>query len=446
LFGHKGDDSIDVTLGDENDTVGIRADGLSVANQNFRLNALQIEDTSITAGEGYDVVSIADSSGHDVLTGEDTADGYSATLTRDDSQSTATGFDLAFIKSTGGDDSAQIVGTAQDDLYISRGTQNILRVNGTNFVFNNFATVEVDGGGGQDSANLNDTAGADRFELSPRSGSISNALVNVSIDDFSRINAISRSGIDSVVLTDSIGSDSFDYRNNRGVLQGDGYLLYASGFDNVEAISVGGDDVALIHDTTGNDTFYSTAGDVRLDSDTASVSTKDFKVVDVVANQGGFDRAIVRGTDGADVVHADTSSVELLNSNGQANSFSGLDNVELDLGSGFDMAFLTGSEDRETLDGSYDEVEFETTLQLLHLTAAERTEFDGNGGGDSVELEDLDVLESIGDKATAYMNDRSISVEDIAVLAARSVDDAIADYSIEAVDYLYQLRGKWAQK
>ena len=65
---------------------------------------------------------------------------------------------------------------------------------------------------------------------------------------------------------------------------------------------------------------------------------------------------------------------------------------------------------------------------------------------DEVELNDLDLLESIGDQATAYMGDRSITAEDFAVLEARSVDDAIADYSLEAVDYLYLLRGKWAEK
>ena len=314
VFGHKGNDSVSVELGAENDTASIHAEGLSVVNQNFKINAYEFQSNSIVAGGGYDVVSLIDSAGHDVLTGQDSENGYSATLTRSGSQSTVAGFDLTYVASTGGNDSAQIVGTKNDDIYISRGEKNFLRVDGTNFVFNNFADVNVDGGGGEDIANLNDTSGNDQFVLSPRSGSIASDIVSVQVDDFARINAFSVSGSDSVSLRDSAGDDVFDYRNDRGLLTGENYTLLARGFASVEAVSTGGNDTANIYDTAGNDQLFSDAGDATLVSSNSTVSATDFKAVNIIANRGGFDRATVVGTDGADVAHANLNSVQLDNS------------------------------------------------------------------------------------------------------------------------------------
>ena len=235
----------------------------------------------------------------------------------------------------------------------------------------------------------------------------------------------------------------FDHRNGINVLYGQGYQLYARGFDSVEAVSTGGSDIAQIFDTAGDDVFYSNGGDAELVSNTGSVAAKDFKIVNLVANRGGHDRAIVTGTNGADVLRANDDRVRIINSNGQINNIRGADHITVDLGQGVDRAVLTGSQGRDTLSGSYDEIELETTLRMLQLINTENTTFDGNGGDDVVELEDLDLLESLGDQARAFMNDRSITVEDFAILEARSVDNAIAEYSLEAVDYLYALRGQW---
>ena len=89
------------------------------------------------------------------------------------------------------------------------------------------------------------------------------------------------------------------------------------------------------------------------------------------------------------------------------------------------------------LSGGFDEAEFETTLQLLQLTNAEHT----NADGDNLD-ENLDLLGTLGDQAKTYLSDHANTEEDFAVLEARSVDDAIADYSVESIDYLYTLRGQ----
>lgn len=451
VIGRGGDDSISVTLGSENDTASTHADGLHTINDKFGISASGFATVSLTGGGGHDVVSVADSQGRDLLTGRDTAQGYSATLSNENYSSTVTDFDLAFVKSTGGADAANIVGTTGSDMFVSRGYHNFINVEGTYLVFNHFTNVDVDGGGGEDLANLNDGVGSQHYVLSPKAGTLYSANSTVSINEFSRINAFSTKGQDTIELRDSLSStsnnvDIFDHRNGINILYGESYLLYASGFDSVEAISTGGADIAQIFDTTGNDVFYSNAGDAEMVSDAGTVAAKDFKVVNLVANRGGHDRAVVTGTDGADVVRANQNGVRIINSNGQTNRIKGADVVDVDMGGGVDLAFLTGSEGRDTLTGSYDNVEFETTLQMLRMTNVEHTHFDGNGGGDEVNLDDLDLLESIGDQAKAYLQDRTISAEDFAIMEARSVDQAIADYSIEAVDYLYILRGKWAKK
>ena len=451
VLGQSGNDSISVQLGSENDTANTHANGLSTINEKFGISASGFQTVNLSSGGGYDVVSITDSQGSDSLTGRDTAQGYSATLTNGNYRSTVTDFDLAFVGSTGGADSADIVGTTADDVFISRGHHNVLRVDGTNLVFNHFTNVDVDGGGGQDRANLNDSAGNERYVLAHKSGTLFSANSTVSVNDFSRINAFATRGHDTVELRDSANANSnsrdiFDSRDGRNVLYGEGYLLYAGGFDNVEVISTGGDDIAQIFDTAGNDVLYSSGGDGELVSAEGSVAAKDFKVVNLIANRGGHDRAIITGTDGNDAVHANESAVRVVNSNGQTNRVRGADVVDIDLGRGVDLAFLTGTEGDDTLTGDYDSVELETTLQLLRMTNVEHTEFDGNGGNDEVDLDDLDLLESFGDQAKAYLEDRTITVEDFAILEARSVDSAIADYSIEAVDYLYLLRGQWAKK
>ena len=446
VLGRGGDDSITVDLGTENDTVSTHANGLNAVNDKFRISASGFSTVDVSGGGGHDVVSLADSRGQDRLTGRSTAEGYSATLTNGNYRSTVTGFDLAFIASTGGGDTADVVGTSGNDVFVSRGFHNALRVAGTNLVFNHFAEVSVDGGGGEDRANLNDSAGNQHYVLTPRAGTIFSANSTVSVNDFARVNAFATSGNDTVELRDSIRSSSnnddiFDSRDGVNVLYGDGYQLYASGFDNVEAVSTGGSDIAQIFDTAGNDLLYSRGGDAELVSGNQTVAAKDFRVVNLVANRGGFDRAFVTGSSDTDVVRSN-NTVRVVNSEGQTNRIRNAESVNVNLSQVVAQSISTQSLD--SLAESFDEAEFETTLQMLQLTNAENA--NETGGQDADDLEDLDLLESLGDQAKSYMGDGTLSAEDKAVMEARSVDDAIADYSLEAIDYLYALRGQSGKK
>jgi hypothetical protein len=320
---------------------------------------------------------------------------------------------------------------------------------GSTLLFDHFDSVSADGGGGHDTANLNDSGGNDHYVLAPTTGSISNNDYTVNVGGFERINAFSKTGLDTVDTFDSDGNDVFFYRDQIGVLSGDGYLNYTQGFAQVQAYSSGGDDVARIFDTAGNDQFTIDASHAELNSRGLQVSASRFRTSTVIANQGGVDQALIQGTEGADLAHVGEDSIRVELSNGRVNQVFGAERVQLDMLSGHDVAMITGTGDRDVLKARYDEVEFETTLQMLRMTNLERTEFDGNGGADEVifdEVGELDLLESLGDQATIYLRDHSVKVEDFAFLEARTVDNAIADYDLEAVDYLYMLRGQWTRR
>ena len=179
------------------------------------------------------------------------------------------------------------------------------------------------------------------------------------------------------------------------------------------------------------------------------MSTEGFKQVNLIARNGGYDQAILNGTDREDVVLADVDSSRMKMSNGQTTRVVGVEDTQIDMGGGIDLAFIAGSEGNETLDASYSQVELETTLQLLRITNVEHTHFEGNGGTDTVNIDEvgeLDLIKSLGDEAVAYLQDHTVTAKEFANLEASTVDNAIANYDLEKVDFEYILSGKWLKK
>ena len=445
VIGHDGDDTVNANLGSENDRVSTRSNGFSVANNQYKLNAHGIQNVVVNAGSGHDTVVMADSAGSDKLTTNVERGSLWASLAGQQFRSKTTGFEVVYIGSNG-NDIAELHGTSGDDVFVSRSERNMLVTDGTTIMFDGFDSISVDGGGGNDQANLNDSLNDDQFTVSPSHATVSNGDYEVTVDGFEVINAYSNHGTDSIQMIDSMSNDEFVHRSELSSLTGERYWNFAHGFASVKAISVGGWDTAKIFDSAGDDVFRGEGGNVEMIASEQNVSVENFKVVNLVANQGGFDRAILSGTDGNDIARARESNTRVLMSTGQTVNVDGVQSTELDLLAGLDVAFMTGTDGREVLNASYDEVEFETTLQLLRMTNVEHSNFDGNGGDDEVSLGDLDLLESLGEKATAYLKDHSVVAEEFAILEARSVDSAIAEYDLEAVDYLYMLRGQWAKK
>ncbi|MFT7630527.1 MAG: subtilisin family serine protease [Mariniblastus sp.] len=450
VIGHAGNDSIELQLGSENDRVNTRTNGFSAANSKFSFNAFSFETASVDGGGGNDLVSMIGSARNDsVVSGMENGK-YTTRLTTGQTTASATGFELVHIVQTQGSNAASFTGTQGNDLFVSRGERSWLKMDiGTTLIVDGYDSIHVKGGGGTDYANLFDSAGNDRFVLSPRAASLTTGSYEIVIGNISRINAFSTSGHDSVTFNDSSGDDIFNHRAGLSILNGNRFTSLASGFADVHVNSTGGNDFAQIYDTSGNDLFYSDAGDTEMVATNLNVATKGFKQVNLIANHGGQDRAFLNGTHQADVVIADGNTTRMKMSNGQTTRVVGMDETTLDLRQGLDLAFLTGTEGNDRLDASYSQVELETTLQLLRMTNVTHTHFDGNGGIDEVNLHEvgeLDLIESLGDQAVAFLNDHTVNVNNFDSLAAETVDGALAEYDLERVDFQYLLRGNWQRK
>jgi hypothetical protein len=405
---------------------------------------------SVDGGGGNDLVSMIGSAGNDRVESGMINGSYTTELSGGNFSSKASGFELVHVVATQGSNSATINGTQGNDLFVSRGERSWLKQdNGTLVMVDGYDSVAFNGAGGTDYANLYDSVGNDQFVLNPNSATLTTDSYQISVNQIDRVNAFSTSGSDSVTFNDSAGDDIFDHRDGLSVLNGAGYTSLADGFANVNVVSRGGNDIAQVFDTAGNDTFIGNQGDTEMHADGLVVKTEGFKHVNLIARNGGHDRAVLNGTDREDVVLADVDSTRLTMSNGQSNRVVGMEETEVDMGGGLDLAFLSGSEGQETLNAGYSEVELETTLQLLRMTNVEHTHFEGNGGGDQVNFEEfgeLDLLESIGDEAVAYLKDHTVNVKEIANIEANTVDDAIASYDLDKIDFDYILRGDWLKK
>ena len=450
VVGHQSNDSIDLQLGNQNDRVNTRTEGVSAANNQFVFNAFGFSSVSVDGGGGQDQVSMIGSAATDSVVAGMQNGSYTTELSGSNFSSKASGFELVHVVGTQGSNAATINGTQGNDLFVSRGERSWLKqANGTLVMVDGYDSVAFNGGGGNDYANLYDSVGNDQFVLDPNSATLTTDSYQISINDVQRVNAFSTSGSDSVTFNDSAGKDTFDHRNGLSVLNGNGYTSLAKGFANVHVVSQGGNDIAQVFDTAGDDTFYGNQGDTEMHADGLWVSTEGFKHVNLIARNGGHDRAVLTGTDREDVVLADVDSARLTMSNGQSNRVVGMEETQVDMGGGIDLAFITGSEGQERLEAGYSEVELETTLQLLRMTNVEHTHFEGNGGGDQVSFEEfgeLDLLESLGDEAVAYLKDHTVHVKEIANIEANTVDDAIASYDLQKVDFDYILSGDWLKK
>ncbi len=444
VVGGAGSDELSVKLGQTDDSVVLTNGSLYVSNELYNVASREFASIQVTNGGGESMLSLLDTAGNDVVA-VNAAD-MTASITSGNFTGTGEGFEEVYTFSTGGHDRLIFTGSQEADTFVSNDSRNMIRNDTLTAVADNFSEIQFVGNGGADHANLYGTAGRDYFDLSPREATVRTGSSTLNIEDIGRLNVFSSDGLDQLRMYDSAGDDVYVSSGDVRTMQGDGYLNFAWNIADTHAFSSGGYDVAQITDTAGNDHLTADGGDVTFVTRDGITRTHDFDRVNVISRNGGYDTAKITGTAGTDTVYATDNSVTASFANGQVNRAVGFDRVNFDGAGGADHATLAGGSGNESLTVSKDEIEFKSTLQMLQMVNVEHTNFEGNGGVDEVvfsEFESMDLLSSLGSKATAYLRDRTVSASDFDILEAETVDDAIAQYDLETADFLYLLRGNW---
>jgi hypothetical protein len=446
VTGGSGKDQLSVNLGQSDDSVVITDGSLYVSNHLFSFGSRGFESVNVSSGGGNDMLTLLDTAGDDAV--EVNAENMTASIATGQFVGTGQGFEEVYTFSTGGNDSLSFIGSHDADTFVSNDSRNMLRNANLRAVGDDFAEIRFIGNGGNDHANLYGTAGRDTFQLSPREATVTTDSSTLNIEDIGRMNVFSYDGLDRLEMYDSTGDDLYVSSGDTRTMQGDGYLNFAWNIADTHAFASGGYDVAQIQDTSGDDHLSANEGDVTFTTQDGVTQTRNFDRVNVISSNGGYDTAMISGTDGTDTLYATEDSVTAGLSNGQINRAVGFDYVQFDGGAGIDHTTLAGGSGNEKLTVSKEAVELKSTMQMLRMVNSEHTSFEGNGGVDEVvfaEFESLDLLESLGDRATAYLRDRTVSVSDFDILEAETVDDALAKYDLDTADFLYMLRGNWTE-
>jgi hypothetical protein len=84
-----------------------------------------------------------------------------------------------------------------------------------------------------------------------------------------------------------------------------------------------------------------------------------------------------------------------------------------------------GSAQSESLRVQRAQTEFNTTQQNVIVKNARESTFIGGGGNDQAILEELNLLEGLGSRAVAYLENHRVTAENMSFLEARSVDRSI---------------------
>ena len=444
VVGGEGEDQLTLNLGQTDDTVVVSDGSLYVTNAAFSFGSREFASVNVTNGGGDSMLTLIDTAGDDSVV-VNAAD-MTASITSGNFVGTGQGFEEVFTFSTGGNDSLLFVGSEGDDAFVSNDSRNMLRNDSLRAVADDFSEIQFVGNGGADYANLYGTAGRDYFDLSPGEALVQTDSSTLNVENVGRLSIFSYDGLDQLNMYDSAGDDLYVSSGDVSTMQGDGYSNFAWNISDTHVFASGGYDVAQIKDTAGNDQLIANEGDVTFITKDRTTQVNDFDRVNAISSNGGYDTASITGTDGSDNLYATDNAVTVTLADGQVNRAVGFNEVQFDGGLGTDTATLAGGSGDETLKVSKDDIEFKSTVQMLQMVNVQNTEFAGNGGVDEVvfsEFESMDLLEALGDKATAYLRDRTVSATDFDVLEAETVDDALAQYDLETADFLYLLRGEW---
>jgi hypothetical protein len=440
IDGDTGADSMLLWLGSQNDVVTSRTDGLSVSNSGFSLIASRISYSFVDAGTGSNSIVMNESSGADRFV----AGVYSSELSGIGFTTTANNFQSVKAVSSGGEDQAEFSGTVNQEHFEVNGSSSSMTSGQVRVVAEKFALNRMDGAGGHDLATLTEAAGDRHINIRYQFAAIHGVDRSVGIAGVAKVNVIGQEGAASLKFFDSFENDIMVVDNGAASMKsGSLFRADTTGFRNIHLESQSGQDSVQLYDTPGNDTFLSFGHRTELRSANLNVVTTGAAIVLMTSKWGGSDTAIITGTQGNDWLAVEQQNVSLHDSLGRSRVAQGVSEVSLNLGGGYDEANYRGSTQAEALRVDRSKTEFQTARQNFRVTNAEKTNFAGSGGNDRVVLNELNLLQGLGNRAIAYLDQHQVTVEDFANLEAGSVDTAMAEYDLDLVDFQYLLRGNW---
>ena len=442
--GQAGDDAVEVNLSGTDDQVQIRQNRLEVRNEQFTLRAREIENVDVDNGGGDDSIFIAGSQFDDVVK----ASGRSIMFQNQQFAANGGAFRSAFVLGEIGNDLIELEGSSQQDRFAHGEERTFFRSQQLELTARGFENVTADGNGGRDIANIIGTSARDQIVVDQDSAEVRGGRTDASIEGFERINVINTDANDRVTLNGSDGDETLHSRNNSAVLVGENFSNYVRNIGNLTVNASEGNDEAYLLGSQGDDHLQHTVGATVLENADGKIEIKGYDLV-VARSTGGNDTAEFTGSDQREAYFANVNTAQATAQNGDRVRAIGFGETTIDGGGGNDVVAFRGGHQNEALRINFDDAEFETTLQLLRVTNVENSRFDGGGGEDHVEINDvqnLDVLSSLGDRARAVLRNHTAEFTDIDTLEAHAVDSAIAAYDLESVDFEYNLNGNWIER
>ena len=289
---------------------------------------------TIDAKAGYDVVTIRDSSSNDVLIIKDNSVQLSGPF-----GFSAFNIEAVTSVSGGGNDLAQIHGTAGVDILDSANGITTLRGGGSKFSVQDYQRTFVFGGEGNDRASIEDTSGDDAFYSTPQFANLRSGGYIVNVRDFEKVAAFARNGgFDTAAINGGTGDDYLyavpDFVN---FTTGEGEKYNAAFFERTTTFGGGGQDSANIYGTDGNDIYNSGPYQAFMRGDGYFNQVRNFADVTADAGISGDDRAYLSDSPGDDTLHS-TPEFSVLYSDQFRSKAIGFNNVTAFGTAGFDNA------------------------------------------------------------------------------------------------------------
>lgn len=435
--GKGGDDDVTINVTGTDDTVTLQNRRVDFANSSLSITAFGIDKAQIHHAGGNDSL---------VIHGSDTSDTVTASLTKatlktGDFQATAGSFGKTTVYGNGGQDQITIQGTTGDERFVNDGTTTFVQNNFMELSALGFENVTFNGNGGSDNAVFKGRDLSENFSLNQRAGTANRGNQRINVNNVQRLNVLGSDARDRVSLTGSIGDDQLYSRNGTVSLIAERFRHYVDSFKQLDVTANGGHDRAFLAGGSGNDQFLFQDQLASLQADGSQLTAR------------GFDLTVARAGEGNDVANfvgdhrsqhywSNQNSVQSKGAAQATGRAIGFDRVNVNAMGGHDTVFYQGGQqdDRISIDG--DNVELESTLQLLRMLNVQQSQFNGGGGENHLQIENsgkLDLVAALGDRGEFVMEKHRVKFDSIASVEANAVDNALAAYDLERVDFRYNL-------